>query len=99
MLLVTDGGTCGGGQIRLAIQIGEEGFDSLGVTTLQQVLWAGLRHDDQRLRYEDVERLMQSHLDVGGSTLDLLYSINEAAVASGLFGRAVGTESPPTTPS
>ena len=69
----------------------------LGITTLQQVLWAALRHEDPRLRYEDVEGLIQDHLDTGGSTMDFLYAINEAVVASGLFGRGAKPET--TTPS
>ena len=69
----------------------------LSITGLQHVLWAALRHEDRKLRFEDVETLIQGHIDGGGSLSEFLYAINDAAVASGLFGRAAGTESEPTT--
>mgnify|MGYP001593738174 CR=1 FL=1 len=69
----------------------------LSITSLQQVLWAALRHEDKKLRFEDVETMLQAHLEGGGSLLEFLYAINDAAVASGLFGRGAGDEEAKTT--
>ena len=63
----------------------------LSVNTLQHALYAGLRSDDKRLRFEDVERLLTEYVDSGrGGLNDVLYLLNEAFTESGYFGRGAG---------
>lgn len=63
----------------------------LSVNTMQQVLFAGLRATDNRLRFEDLERMLIDFVEGGKGTLnDVLYVLNEALMDSGYFGRAAG---------
>jgi len=50
-----------------------------------------LRATDNRLRFEDLERLLIDFVEGGKGTLnDVLYVLNEALMDSGYFGRAAG---------
>lgn len=62
----------------------------LDVVALQHVLYAGLRHEDKRLRLDDVGEMIQKFID-GGKTLgDIYYVVNQGLVESGFFGREEG---------
>ena len=76
-------------QGRLGKPLGDVMVDMgrLDVVAIQHLLFVGLRHDDPRLRFEDVGDLIEKFV-VGGKTVgDLLYALNEAFTASGYFGR------------
>src|SRR3970040_1447356 len=78
---------------RLGKPMGEVVADltRLSATTLQHALYAGLRSEDKRLRFEDVERLVTEYVESGrGALNDVLYLLNEAFTESGYFGRAAG---------
>src|SRR3972149_6559353 len=85
-------------QQRLSKPVGEIVADlgKLDVNAIQHLLFAGLHHEDARLRFDDVGGLIEKYVD-GGKTLgDVLWVVNEALTQSGFFGReAGGTGAPP----
>ena len=51
-------------------------------------LWAGLRHEDQRLTPNKVLELLDKHLESGGGGLvDICSLLDSALVQSGVFGK------------
>jgi len=87
-------------QQRLSKPVGEIVADlgKLDVNAIQHLLFAGLHHEDARLRFDDVGGLIEKYVD-GGKTLgDVLWVVNEALTQSGFFGREAGrTEAPPAS--
>lgn len=79
-------------QQRLGKPVGEIVADlgKLDVLAIQHLLFAGLHHEDARLRFDDVGGLIEKYVE-GGKTLgDVLYVLNEAFTRSGYFGREAG---------
>lgn len=76
-------------QSRLGKPLGDIMVDlgKLDVVAIQHVLFAGLRHDDQKLRFDDVGAMIEAFVAGGKTVGDVLYVINEAMAASGYFGR------------
>src|SRR3990167_1066507 len=85
-------------QQRLGKPVGEIVADlgKLDVNAIQHLLFAGLHHDDARLRFDDVGGLIEKYV-AGGKTLgDVLWVITGALTRWGFFGgEGGGTGAPP----
>lgn len=57
-----------------------------GIRVTRQALWAGLRHEDRKLTPDRVGELMDAFFEAGGDLTDLYRAIDEAIMASGVFG-------------
>lgn len=64
---------------------GPEGQEMLDSVCLTYVVWAGLLHENPKVKTDDVERHLQSFLDAGGKIPDLYEGLGEALEESGLF--------------
>lgn len=85
-------------QGRLGKPLGDIMMDmgKLDVVAIQHVLFAGLRHDDARLRFDDLGSLIERYIDGGKTIGDVLYVLNEALTQSGFFGREEGRKEAPS---
>lgn len=57
----------------------------LSLTTLRDLTWAGLKHEDRRLTRDRVGDLLQTYLQNGGTTEQLIERIVDALEQSGVF--------------
>jgi len=59
----------------------------MSLQSLTAVMFAALRHEDTKLRYDAVGRMIGEYLEDGHDIGDLLQLVNEVVTQSGLFGR------------
>ena len=57
----------------------------LSLTTLRDLTWAGLKHEDRRLTRERAGQLLQGYLEAGGTTEELITRLVDALEQSGVF--------------
>jgi len=57
----------------------------LSLTTLRNLTWAGLKHEDRRLTRERTGELLQVYLENGGTTERLIEQLVDALEQSGVF--------------
>lgn len=65
----------------------QEALPKKGHGTLARLLWAGLKHEDDRLSVKKVLEQMDDYLDADGDINDLWDSVGVALMNSGLIGR------------
>lgn len=56
-------------------------LQDLDLDVLVPALWAGLRREDPKLRPDDVEQLIQAHIDGGGNLGQIIGPLSDAFVA------------------
>lgn len=69
----------------------------LSLTTLRDLTWAGLKHEDRRLTRERVGDLLQGYLENGGTTERLIEQLVDALEQSGVFKPRGNSPRPGTT--
>lgn len=57
----------------------------MSIKTVELVVWAGLRHEEPRLRPDDVQPLLQAYFEEGKSLSDILAVLRQAVQESGFF--------------
>ena len=69
-------------------------LSKLSFHAIHHLMFAALRHEDKKLRFESVATMIQEYLEDGHDIGDLLQVINEAIQNSGVFGRGAGSQEP-----
>jgi hypothetical protein len=76
-------------------------MNSMGLTALKWALWAGLRHEDEKLNPNLVRKMLTKWLNDGKDLKPLTEAVNRALLDSGVFGDRsaadVGNEPAETT--
>lgn len=56
-------------------------LQELDLDAIIAALWIGLRRDDGKLKRDDIERLIQAHIDGGGTLAEIIGPLSDAFVA------------------
>jgi hypothetical protein len=57
-----------------------------GMNTLAALLWAGLKHEDDKISMKKVFGYLDDYIDAGGDLLQLWDVVGKALINSGIFG-------------